>query len=295
MKFFSKSLRDIPFVKIVISVVMVVVVSIVIGIGIVYAVTLVTVTDSFDDQTKIAGLVDVTISGGQAKLSATAWTCGSTFTDLRDSQVYTTVLIGTQCWMAQNLNVGTRIAGASNQGIDCNSIQKYCYADSDANCTSNVSNNTDGGLYQWNQMMCGGTSCNGTGSGQPACTAPVQGICPTGWHIPSHYEWTLLELSVCDSASCATDFPYDTTTTNWRGTNEGTKLKSGGASGFMGLLAGYRSTNGSFFNLGAYTNLWSSLESGGSAWRRYLYSGFVSVYRETGDKTFGFSVRCLKD
>jgi uncharacterized protein (TIGR02145 family) len=138
-----------------------------------------------------------------------SFTCGSPLVDARDSQSYTTVQIGTQCWMQQNLNVGTEIAGATNQGTNVSSaasIQKYCYSDNASNCTS------QGGLYQWTQTVGGSSGCDGTGAGRPACTTPIQGVCPANWHIPSHYEWTQLERTTCTSGTCATDFPYDETT-----------------------------------------------------------------------------------
>jgi uncharacterized protein (TIGR02145 family) len=236
------------------------------------------VTDTFTDSSKIASTENLTVAGGQVKLSTTLdWTCGSAWVDSRDSKSYSTVLISGQCWMAQNMNVGTLTAGAGNQGSTCASIQKYCYSDNEANCT------TYGGLYQWDQAMCG------------SATAGAQGICPVGWHIPTHDEWTLLERAVCDSGTCATDFPLDTTTTGWRGTNEGTSLKTGGSSGFNGLLAGNRYTDGSFDDLTSNGYFWTSLQSGANAWGRGLYSGFATVYRYTYGKLFGFSVRCLKD
>ena len=186
-------------------------------------------------------------------------------------------------------------AGVNSQGTSCSApdgsdIQKYCYSDSAGNCT------TYGGLYQWDQTMCGGASCNGTGASQPACSSPVQGICPTGWHVPSHYEWNLLELAVCTSGTCATDFPYNTSTTYWRGTNEGTKLKTGGTSGFNGLMAGYRYALGSFSGVTSYAFFWSSFQSSSSkAWGRYLSTSYTTVSRNTNNKSYGFSVRCLKN
>jgi len=141
------------------------------------------------------------------------------------------------------------------------------------------------------------STCNGTGTPpNDKCTSPVQGICPPGWHIPSHYELTTLERAVCDSSTCTTDFPYDTTTTGWRGTNEGTKLKVGGGSGFEGLLGGSRNTDSSFYNLSSNGNFWSSSQSSSAdAWRRLLHSGNTTVYRNHFSKAYGFSVRCLKD
>jgi uncharacterized protein (TIGR02145 family)/prepilin-type N-terminal cleavage/methylation domain-containing protein len=201
--------------------------------------------------------------------------CPSPLVDARDGKSYTTIAIGTQCWMQQNLNVGTLVAGVTTQ-TNNSIIEKYCYSNSEGNCT------TYGGLYQWNEMMGYIT------------TAGAQGICPTGWHIPTHNEFTTLELATCTSGSCVANFPYDSSTTGWRGTNEGTTLKNV-AGLFRGLLAGDRNTDGSFGGLSGYAYLWSSLQSGTSAWRRGLSSGYASVLRFTNDEAYGFSVRCLKD
>jgi len=59
--------------------------------------------------------------------------------------------------------------------------------------------------------------------------------------------------------------------------------------------AGYRGTDGSFYNLDAGENFWSSTESGTSAWIRYLYSSLTTVGRNTLNKTYGFSVRCVQE
>ena len=240
------------------------------------------------DYASTSGEIYVTLSGGSG---GSSFTCGSPLVDARDSQSYATVQIGTQCWMQQNLNVGTEIAGATNQGTNvssASSIQKYCYGDASSSCT------TYGGLYQWTQAVGGSAGCDGTGAGQAACTTPIQGICPASWHIPSHYEWTELELATCTSGTCATDFPYDETTQGWQGTNEGTTLQSPTGL-FRGLLAGYRSTGGSFLGRGSVAGFWSSLASGGSAWYRDLYSGYAAVLRGTDDQAYGGSVRCVKN
>ena len=252
------------------------------------------VTDTFTDETKIATSTQITVdtSAGQIKLSAISWACGDTLTDSRDSKTYNTILIGGQCWMAENLNYGTLTAGVNEQGSDCPSIastEKYCYSDTESYCTS------DGALYQSAQAMCGASSCNGTGSGQPACTSPVQGICPNGWHIPSHYEYTVLEQEVCDSGTCATDFPYDEFTGGWKGTDEGTQLKVGGSSGWEGLLAGERYTNGGIYFRDSAAYFWSSSVSDPTAWSRYLYASNTTVSRKLNIKQYGFSIRCIKD
>lgn len=242
------------------------------------------VTDTFTDTSKIATSTNMTVSGGQLALAA-SWACGDTLTDSRDSKTYATVLIGSQCWMAEYLNVGTRTAGA-NEMSDDGSIEKYCYSDTESNCTS------DGAFYQWGEAMGYAASCNGTGAPpDDACASPVQGICPSGWHIPSHYEFTTLEREVCDSGTCATDFPYDETTEAWRGTDEGTQLKEGGSSGFEALMAGYRYASGSFTARGAT----AFIRSSSAAWIRYLIPYFTTVRRVQSDKLVGGSIRCIQD
>jgi uncharacterized protein (TIGR02145 family) len=222
------------------------------------------------------------------------WTCGSTLTDTRDSKTYATVQIDDQCWMSANLNVGTKITGSGNQ-TNNSTLEKYCYNNDEVKCT------TYGGLYQWDEMMQYAASCNGTGAPpNDKCSTPVQGICQTGWHVPSHYEWITLERAVCVSegnsaGTCATRFPFDTTTTGELGSNEGNDLKSGGSTGFNGLLGGIILSNSSFFNL-TYGYFWSSLESSSNAWFRYLFSGSGIVDRgKDWGKTPGFSVRCIMD
>jgi uncharacterized protein (TIGR02145 family) len=277
--FFRKYFVEVSPVKRVVSILVFLFIFVVAGIGIVYAITSMTVTDSYNDSTKIASAVNVTVDtvNGRIFLStASAWSCGSTLLDTRDGKSYATVLIGSQCWMQQNLNIGTMITGTSNQGVSTTSIQKYCYANNEANC------NTSGGLYQWDQAMGG------------SVTEGARGICPTGWHVPTHNEFTLLERTTCTSGTCAANFPYDSVTTGWLGTNEGTTLKNV-AGLFRGLLVGYRETNGTFASTGTLGNFWSSLQSSANAWNRSLASGYATVYRTTLTKAYGFSLRCLKD
>ncbi len=180
------------------------------------------------------------------------------------------VVIGTQTWMKYNLNVGTKIAGASNQ-TDNATLEKYCYGDSEANC------DTDGGLYQWDEAMGYVT------------TAGAQGICPSGTHISTDAEQHILDnylaTGTCDVARSGV----------WDCDPAGTALKVGGSSGFAGIIAGNRETNGSFNNRGTYANFRSSTESSADAWIRTLGSTYSTVTRYPHSKAFGFSVRCLKD
>ncbi len=95
---------------------------------------------------------------------------GGTVTDI-DGNVYQTVIIGNQEWMAENLRVFRDANG--------NSITRYCYNNNTTNC------NLYGGLYIWHTVMNGQSSSSSNPSG-------VQGICPTGWYVPSDAEWTEL-------------------------------------------------------------------------------------------------------
>jgi len=196
--------------------------------------------------------------------------CG-TSTVSYGGKTYNTVSIGTQCWFKENLNVGTRVAGSATQTTSCSSIQKYCYSNTESICT------TDGGLYQWNQAMCGST------------TPGAQGICPSGWHIPTDAEQYTLE-NYLQNTTCSAS------RTGWDCSDAGTKLKSGGSSGFNAPLAGTRETDGNFLNRASNTHFWSSSAFDASyAWYRYLFSVYATVGRYDNSKALGFSVRCLKN
>ena len=115
---------------------------------------------------------------------------------------------------------------------------------------------------------------------------------PAGFHLPTDDEWFALEDYLKDEGeSCVAD-----RSGVWDCDSAGSKLKEGGSSGFEGLLAGYRYTNGSFYNLSSSAYLWSSSQySSTTAWRRYLDSSATTVGRYASSKEYGFSVRCLKD
>lgn len=212
-------------------------------------------------------------------------------------ETYGLVEIGTQCWLKKNLN----IAPASADNSSCSGGTKYCYGDNPANC------DIYGGLYNWAHAMCGSSSCNGTGGEQPACSTPVQGLCPTGWHLPSHYEVTYLERQICSDLgnSNCTVFPYDTSSTGNFGTNEASAMSANaalwtngalendsafGASGLDLLPAGEYSTY-----LGNRAYMWSSTESGTGAWTRVIRYDRTDSPRYAWAKTDKLSVRCIRD
>ncbi|MCX6304017.1 MAG: hypothetical protein NT040_03525 [Bacteroidetes bacterium] len=103
----------------------------------------------------------------------TGTACAGLPTVLFDGITYNTVQIGSQCWLRENINSGTKIpitTAQTNNAI----LEKYCYNDSLINCSMY------GGLYQWNEMM------------QYVTTPGTQGICPTGWHIPTEADFITL-------------------------------------------------------------------------------------------------------
>jgi uncharacterized protein (TIGR02145 family) len=215
---------------------------------------------------------------------SSSFLCGDPFTDPRDGQTYTTVQIDTQCWMAENLNIGTMINGIEDM-TNNSVIEKYCYDNDPANCE------IYGGLYQWNEMM------------QYSTTAGVQGICPAGWHLPTDDEWKILEGTV-DSQYPVGDPIWNNT--GWRGYDVGLNLKSisgwyAGGNGFglydyEALPGGCRYPNGNFGSLTSYAYFWSSSEySSSSAWRRYLGYDLDEVWRSYATKDYGRSARCLQD
>ena len=177
--------------------------------------------------------------------------------------------IGSQTWAKYNLNVGTRINGSGTQANNA-ILEKYCYADNESNCT------TYGGLYQWGEAM------------QYATTEGAQGICPVESHVPSDAEWKTLEMQLGMDQTTAD-------ATGWRGTDQGTKLKSGGSSGMEVLLAGSRSNDTTFSGLGNNSFLATSTQSSTNEWVRYVLSSNTAVDRYATSKLNGFSVRCLKN
>jgi uncharacterized protein (TIGR02145 family) len=229
------------------------------------------------------------IGTGAASAASNAVTptfvCGNSITDIRDSKVYTTVQIGTQCWMAQNLDVGTRIAGAGNQN-NTGTIEKYCYNDLDANCT------TYGGLYQWAEMVQYLNGATNTTSWNPVPTGNVQGICPAGWHLPTDAEGTTL-TSYLGGDIIAGGKMKETGTAHWITPNG----EATNTSGFTGLPGGYRAANGSYDIVGFYGLFWSSSEySTTFPWYRNLGYYNAKVWHDHNyTKNYGFSVRCVKD
>lgn len=188
--------------------------------------------------------------------------------DSRDGQTYKTVTIGSQTWMAENLNYETD--------------SSFCYNNQDSNCTKY------GRLYRWAKAV--GKSDGECGYGN-TCSLPstnIQGVCPDGWHLPSKNEWEILFKVDGEKTTAGKVLK---STFGWDDGGNGSD-----ALGFSALSAGYRRNDGRYVYEGKSVDFWSSTEgNSGFAYGMELCYNSDGARLSYDDKKFGFSVRCLKD
>ena len=188
--------------------------------------------------------------------------------DSRDGQTYKTVVIGSQTWMAENLNFKT----------DSSS----CYIKEESNCAKY------GRLYRWAAAV--GKSESECGYGY-TCSLPsgnIQGVCPKGWHLPSKAEWKTLFNAVGGKSTAGKILK---STSGWNSSGNGTD-----SFGFSALPAGGRLSDGGYYGKGNHADFWSSTESDDDdAYDVYLYYGIDDAYLSFGSKDHWVSVRCVKD
>ncbi|OGU90902.1 MAG: hypothetical protein A2492_05070 [Ignavibacteria bacterium RIFOXYC12_FULL_35_11] len=195
--------------------------------------------------------------------------CDRTQTVYYKGKTYHTLQVGTQCWLKENLDVGTMIISrqeSSNNGV----IEKYCYGGRKDLC------DYYGGLYKWDEAM------------QYKTTPKVKGICPTGWHIPTKTDFEKLMVTVNNDGNSlkAKGFGYE----DGEGTN---------TSGFSALLAGTLTKGRLYINLGYVAYFWTSTEENAdSDLAYYLYlnnsNSSINLFCNV-NKDYAFSIRCLKD
>ena len=187
-----------------------------------------------------------------------------------ESNNYSTVTIGSQIWMAENLNAGNFIPD-SQSPVDDTIIEKYCYDDDVNNCS------LYGGLYQWNEMM------------QYDTAKQAQGICPEGWHIPSQAAWDTL-FTYLGGGTVAGGFIKEKGYDHWLSPNTGAT----NVTGFTALPAGYRYYSGGFNFLSKNAYFWSRTQSGTNySWSPVLYYNKKLEYKGCSSVLYSFSVRCL--
>jgi uncharacterized protein (TIGR02145 family) len=213
--------------------------------------------------------------------------CGDTLTDIRDGQKYPTVQIGSQCWMAKNLNIGTMINILEEQS-DNGVIEKYCAFNDPARCLQ------WGGYYKWDEAMNYDT------------LSGLKGICPTGWHVSTDDEWKILEGTV-DSLYGVGDPEWDST--GLRGYDAGRKLKSvdGWAQcincqngtddyGFTALPAGYVVYYGWTQQPESQARFWTSYgDNRFTRYERILHVTGPDIIRWIQGADNANSIRCIKD
>src|SRR5574344_6948 len=217
-------------------------------------------------------------SYGETFTFTTQTTCTPTVTDI-DHNVYNTVKIGNQCWMKENLRT-TKFADDTpiELGSNTSTVTPYRYSPNrDANTV-----NIYGYLYNWKAVMHGSVSSSSKPSG-------VQGICPTGWHLPSDGEWEDL-MTTLGGNGVAGDKMKEAGTSHWL--SGGTQASN--SSGFTALAAGYYGSSNTGF--GERTYYWSATEGNASnAYTRYITYSDSRVSRKNEYKLYGFSVRCLSN
>lgn len=204
-----------------------------------------------------------------------------TLIDIRDGKVYSTIKIGNQWWMAENLNYETN--------------NSFCYNNRTTYCI------TYGRLYNWAEAMKIDQRFND--EKWDGSDIKHQGICPDGWHIPSDDEWKIMEMYLGMNQGTVN-------AENWRGTYEGGSLKETGykhwnypntgatnGSGFSALPGGDCWPNMEFHRMGFDAYFWTSSEYNNLfSWYRRLNNNYSSIYRYYGfSKKYGRSIRCVKD
>ncbi len=202
---------------------------------------------------------------------------GPNITDA-ESNSYKTVYIGTQQWMAENLKVtkysdGTVIPNVKdNTEWQDNTTGAWAYYENDA-----ANNAKYGKLYNWYAVS---KTTNGN-----------KNVCPTGWHVPTDAEWTVL-TDYLGGSNIAGGKMKEVGTTSWNSPN----TDATNTSLFTGLPGGYRYYNGGYSNFGSHGYWWSSTEYyTGNAWDRHLDYSSGGADRYGYNKPDGLSVRCLRD
>ncbi len=200
------------------------------------------------------------------------------FCDERDGKTYVKVNIGTQTWMAENLDYNE-------------SSSSRCYDDNPANCA------IYGRLYDWATAMALPSKCNTTFSAVDSdCAITKKGICPTGWHIPSNDEWATIASFVDTDAGTK----LKATSGGWNNKGNGSSGNGTDDFGFAALPGGAYSKNAddspSFNDVGNFGHWWSATEATEKlAYYRYIWNNVGIFSLNAYDKVSLRSVRCLQD
>ena len=200
-----------------------------------------------------------------------------TITDA-DGNVYTSVTIGTQEWMTENLRTTKYSDGTAIPNVTDNDEWKnlstgaWCHYDND----STQYEATYGKLYNW------------------YAASDSRNVCPTGWHLPTDGEWTVLTDYLAEDGHSGTEGIALKAKSGW----DDSYGQSGNGTddyGFSGLPGGYRYSDGFFISIGTSVSWWSSSKVTNWAWNRLLIYVDDSLSRQVNNNRRGFSIRCLRD
>lgn len=204
-----------------------------------------------------------------------------------DINNYSSVTIGTQVWMKENLKTTKFNDGTAIPLVTATSswaallTPGYCWYDNDGY------NNKAfyGAMYNYYAVATGK-------------------LCPTGWHVPTEADWLILtnymEVNGFGFEGSGVDYAKAlATTSNWTDSGTagtpGNDMPTNNITGFNWTAGGRRYSDGYFYYLNMYGNYWSSTENGGNPFKYYLAYNLPNVYMDGNNKKSGFSVRCLKD
>ena len=191
-----------------------------------------------------------------------------------DGNIYNTVTIGTQVWLAENLkttryNDGTAIPLVTDNTAWGNlTTSGYCWYNND----EATYGDTYGALYNWYTIEAGN-------------------LCPAGWHVPTDNEWKTL-TNYLDGETLAGGKLKETGTTHWSSPNTDATNETG----FTALPGGSRDNIGDFYYIGFSGYWWTASPLGGAyAWPRFMTYNSGSVDKFPNNKKKGFSVRCVEN
>ena len=224
---------------------------------------------------------------------APSFTCGTSTVSDVDNNSYNTVLIGTQCWTKENLkvtkyndNTPIPLDATQTSPTDGTSptwqnwdIGRYSIYANEASSGANSTNY--GFLYNW--YAAAGIITSGG--------ATTKNICPVGWKVPTDAQWTALITQLGGRVGAGGKMKQIGTGL-WNTPNTG----ADNTSNFTALPGGYRHADGRFLNIKDEAFFWSDEQnSSNTAWSRDLYRQFIYVDRSFYLKSYGYSVRCLKN
>lgn len=190
-----------------------------------------------------------------------------------DGNVYNTVTIGSQTWMAENLKVTKYNDGTSIPNVTGNNKWSKLTTGAMCNYKNTPSNSTTyGKLYNWHAVNTGK-------------------LCPTNWHVPTDAEWITLTFYLGGECSAGGKLK-ETDTTHWKSPNADVTNESG----FTALPGGFRNNKGIFSYIIESGYWWSATEdSEARAWFHCMHFDNSIVFRNSLYKEWGFSMRCVKD